>query len=106
MKCIYLKERLHKKTWMPFDIPFLNPTLAAQDTTEYSQKTGRKVRVRCYVRMAEEAMQWTPAVEKYRKALMGKFADRCSMEQIATAAYILGGKSVRRSGEAPQEKQK
>lgn len=35
--------------------------------------------------------EWTPEVEEYRKLLMEKYSDRCSMEQIASAAYILGG---------------
>lgn len=44
---------------------------------------------------APETFTWTPKVEVYRKALMEKFANRCSMDQIANAAYILGGKAGR-----------
>jgi hypothetical protein len=36
--------------------------------------------------------EWTPEVETARKLLMEKFSDQFSMEAIAEAAYILGGK--------------
>jgi Protein of unknown function (DUF551) len=38
--------------------------------------------------------EWTPEVENARTFLLAHFADKFSMEAIATAAYILGGKAT------------
>jgi hypothetical protein len=47
---IFIKERLHRCTWVPFDVPFRNRTLAEQDAEEFRQRKGWKVRVREYTR--------------------------------------------------------
>lgn len=52
------------------------------------------------VPQSEPAREWNPEVEEYRKLLMERYSDRCSMEQIASAAYILAGAGLSTQSEA------
>jgi len=37
-----------------------------------------------------EALTWTPEVERLRKAMMERFSDKLTMEEIAEFAYFMG----------------